>query len=113
LDAYRENRDGWIVGHFMDNGPRRTYDMEVKYWKYPVGKPTGHSAKTLDIVEVTFILEGRTSAEIDCAQLELNAGDYVVIQPGTWNNLVAEILKDAVGLTIKAPSIWQHKCIES
>lgn len=37
-------------------------------------------------------------------EIELTQGDYIVIEPGTPNNTVAEILEDVAGLTIKAPS---------
>src|SRR5215467_13217524 len=35
---------GWIVGSFIKDGPRRTEDVEIKYWEYPPG-PTGHGRK--------------------------------------------------------------------
>jgi uncharacterized cupin superfamily protein len=87
----------------MESGPRRTGDVEIKYWEYPVG-PTGHRAKISKTTEVTFILEGETVAEIDGERLVLRVGDYVVIQPDTPNNTVVEILSNAAGLTVKAPS---------
>ena len=56
------------------------------------------------IFECTFILKGSTKAFIDGKEVVLSGGDYVVMQPGTPNNTVAEILEDAAGLTVKAPS---------
>ena len=94
---------GWIVGAFIEDGPRRTEDVEIKYWEYPPG-PTGHGRKVSRIIEVTFLLRGKTLAEIGEKRLVLEAGDYVVIRPDTPNNTVLDILEDAAGLTIKAPS---------
>ena len=37
-------------------------------------------------------------------EVEINAGDYIAIEPGTPNNLVVETLEDSAGITIKAPS---------
>jgi quercetin dioxygenase-like cupin family protein len=94
---------GWIVGSFIEDGPRRTKNVEIKYWEYPRG-PTGHERKVSGIIEVTFILKGKTLAEIGEERLVLEAGDYVVIRPDTPNNTVLDILEDAAGLTVKAPS---------
>jgi quercetin dioxygenase-like cupin family protein len=94
---------GWIVGSFIEDGPRRTEDVEIKYWEYHPG-PTGHGRKVSGIIEVTFILKGKTLAEIGDERLVLEAGDYVVIPPNTPNNTVLDILEDAAGLTVKAPS---------
>jgi hypothetical protein len=102
-DARQGVNRGWIVGSFMADGPRRTEKVEIKYWEYPVG-PTRHERKVSGIIEATFILKGRTLAEIGESQLVLEAGDYVVICPNTPNNTVLEILEDAAGLTVKAPS---------
>jgi len=87
----------------MESSPRRTGDIEIKYWEYPAG-PTEHPAKISKTTEVTFILKGETVAEIDGERLVLKAGDYVVISPDTPNNTVVEILSNAAGLTVKAPS---------
>lgn len=102
-DSANEPNHGWIVGKFKDKAPRKNGDVEIKYWKFPTG-PTTHPLKESSIIECTFILKGKTRALINGEEHILTAGDYVVIEPGTANNLVEEILEDAAGLTVKAPS---------
>jgi quercetin dioxygenase-like cupin family protein len=94
---------GWIVGTFKDEPPRKNDAVEIMYWEFPLG-PTTHPLKESSIIECTFILKGKTKASINGEEVILSAGDYVVIEPGTQNNLVKEILEDAAGLTVKAPS---------
>lgn len=60
-------------------------------------------------IECTFLLKGRISGNIDDKPVELQQGDYVVIQPGVKNNFPTAILEDATGLTVKAPSIEGDK----
>src|SRR5688572_5895999 len=85
---YGPNR-GWIVGKFKDSKPRKTDDVEIRYWEFAQGS-NDHPVKTSSIIECTFILQGRTKALVDGKEIILNAGDYIVIEPGTPNNLVAE-----------------------
>lgn len=95
---------GWLVGTFVDNGPRKTDVVEVKYWEYAAGVDTNHPTKTSSTLETTFILKGTVKAIIDNEEMILRAGDYVVIPPGLINNAVVETIEDAAGLTVKAPS---------
>lgn len=102
-DSINDPNRGWIVGKFKDEPPRKNNDVEIMYWEFPVG-PTSHPLKESSIIECTFILKGKTRATVGGDDVVLTAGDYVVIEPGTPNNLVREIIEDAAGLTIKAPS---------
>jgi uncharacterized cupin superfamily protein len=102
-DGLNEPNRGWIVGKFKDTLPRKNNDVEIKYWEYDVGA-TDHPTKESNIIECTFILTGKTHAVIDGTDIILNAGDYVVIHPGTKNNTVVEILEPTTGLTVKSPS---------
>ena len=95
---------GWIVGTFIENAPRKNEEVEIKYWEFQTGEAVGHGTKVSTIIECTFILKGKTKCLIGDDIIELKQGDYIVIQPGTPNNTVAEILEDTAGLTIKAPS---------
>ena len=56
------------------------------------------------IIECTFILSGKVKGIVAGEEVILEAGDYIVIEPGVPNNLVIEILEYATGLTVKAPS---------
>lgn len=95
---------GWIVGTFIEKEPRKNEEVEIKYWEFKAGEEAGHGTKVSAIIECTFILKGRTKCLIGDDEIELKHGDYIVIQPDTPNNTVSEILEDAAGLTIKAPS---------
>lgn len=103
-DALNGPNRGWIVGTFIKDKPRQNDEVEVMYWEFEAGKPSNHPTKTSSIIECTFILKGRIRSFLDGAETILKAGDYVVIHPGTPNNLQVEILEDASGITIKAPS---------
>jgi quercetin dioxygenase-like cupin family protein len=102
-DGLNEPNRGWIVGTFKDEAPRKNEAVEIKYWEYPVG-PTGHQLKESSIDERTFILTGKAKATVNGEEILLQAGDYVVIEPGTPSNVPTEVLEDMTGLTIKAPS---------
>lgn len=78
-------------------------DVEIKYWEFGIGL-NDHPVKESAIIECTFILSGKTRGFIGGNEITLQSGDYVVIQPGTPNNIVAGILEPTAGLTIKAPS---------
>ncbi len=102
-DGLNEPNRGWIVGKFKDRAPRKNDEVEIKYWEFEVGF-NDHPAKESEIIECTFILSGKTKGFIGDNEITLQTGDYVVIQPGTPNNIVAEILEPTTGLTVKAPS---------
>ena len=102
-DGLNEPNYGWIVGKFKDEAPRKNNDVEIKYWEFEVGL-TEHPTKESSIIECTFILSGKVKGIVAGKVIILNAGDYIVIEPGVSNNLVTEILEKATGLTIKAPS---------
>ena len=111
-DAEKEQAEhrGWIVGKFFPGTPRMTDDVEIKYWEFPVG-PTDHPMKVSATIEITFILSGTVTAIIAGEEKQLSSGDYVVLQPGTPNNLVHFIAEPTTGLTIKAPSDPSAKTI--
>jgi quercetin dioxygenase-like cupin family protein len=102
-DALNGQHHGWVVGAFMEDGPRQTDAVEIKYWEFPVGEAM-HDKKISSTFETTFILEGKVSGEVNGQPIRLTKGDYVVIQPGVSNNVVKEVVEPARGLTIKAPS---------
>ncbi len=102
-DGLNDPNRGWIVGKFKDEPPRKNDALEIKYWEYKIG-PTDHPTKVSSIIECTFLLKGKIRGIIDEQEVVLNAGDYIVIEPGIVNNVVVEVLEDAQALTIKAPS---------
>ena len=107
-DADRLGRDGWIAGVFFADdeteNARTAQDLEVKHWAYPRGGGQCHPPKVATNTEWTMILSGSVLATVGGEHLTLNAGDYVLIHPGTPNNVVQEVLEDTVGITVKSPS---------
>ncbi len=110
----RENdpkRNGWLVGRFMNekvNDLRGTDKVEIKFWKFEKGVPTKHPSKYQRFAtEYTFVLRGKIRGRIGLKELELEAGNYVVIPPNVISNLAIEVLSGeaAEGITIKAPSL--------
>jgi len=94
---------GWVVGTFMEDFPRKTDKVEIKYWEEKPGS-NNHTAKTSAIIECTFVLEGKCKGFAGNDTIEMKAGDYIVISPGTPNNLLEEVYEPTRGFTIKAPS---------
>jgi len=88
----------------MEDAPRKNSDVEIKYWEFSKGETGNHPAKVSSIFECTIVLKGKLKAMINGDEVEINAGDYIAIEPGTPNNLVVETLEDSAGITIKAPS---------
>jgi|GEM_PF-852865 len=103
--AVRPESGGWVVGHFMSRA-RRTPAVELKYWEIRELGRTRHGWKRESTaVECTVVLTGKVKAWLEGQTVELEGGDYVVIQPGVYNNTVVEALEvPATGITIKAPS---------
>ena len=105
-EAERGKHRGWIVGAFMEQGPRKTELLEIKYWH----KPKEHEIKTSCTFECTMILSGKVVGKVAGRRITLSAGQYVVIPPGVPNGIPQKILAKPVrGLTIKAPSIHVAK----
>ena len=102
-DAEVNGHRGWLVGKFMDQKPQRVDEVEIKYWEFDPG-PTRHGTKASNTFECTFILDGETIALIGERETRLAEGQYIVISPGTPNNLVKYVVRRVRGLTVKAPS---------
>jgi len=102
-DGLKGPNSGWLVGRFKDEPPLKNDAVEIKYWEYQTG-PAEHDTKVSSIIECTFILKGVVEGMINGDTLTLREGDYIVIEPGTPNNLVINVLEDVTGLTVKAPS---------
>ena len=102
-DGLNDPNRGWIVGKFKEDKPRKNNEVEIKYWEFDRGTTT-HETKVSTIIECTFILSGAVKGTIDGEEIVLKAGDYIVIEPNTVNNVVEEVLEPTTALTVKAPS---------
>ena len=112
LGNYRkdaEERQGWFIGHFMEQGSRKTGKVEIKHWKFKPGR-ANHKKKIQNrSIEITIILRGKIDGEVAGEKIKLKAGEYIVIPPKTVNNFPINVYEYAEGITIKAPSIPSDK----
>ena len=100
-----ERKKGWFAGWFMD-GLRQSKDLEIKYWTFKETKNPSHELKVQrNSTEYTFIITGEIIGRVEGEKINLKTGDYIIIRPGTVNNLVEEVAEDVIGITIKAPSL--------
>ena len=103
-DAKNGGHRGWVVGKFLEEGKvAKTDDVEILYWEFPPGK-IDHPTKVSTIIEITIILKGKIAGNIEEKPIIISQGEYIVIKPGTVNNIAQNALEDVVGITIKAPS---------
>jgi|SRR3989338_8318216 len=107
-DEDRKERNGWVIGQFMNekiDDKRGTDKFAVKFWKFKKGQETNHPSKYQRFAtEATFVLKGKLRAKIEEDEFLFVEGDYVIIPPNTTSNLAIEVMEEAEGITIKAPS---------
>lgn len=108
LEKDYSGENEWLIGHFFKDS-RRTDKIELKYWKFDVKTKKKHAPKLQkQSAEITILLKGKIRGYIENSKITLSATekdkDYVFIPAGLVSNLVEEVLEDAEGITIKAPS---------
>ena len=98
---------GWIVGHFMPDGPERTTAVEVKWGEIAAGE-TRHAWTSGDtrtalwiVVSGRAVLMYRDHDGRGGGSVQLGPGDYVI-----WSNLDHSwtAIDDTVGITVRWPS---------
>ena len=100
----------WVFGSFVGNESNEslamTNDFEFKYWFFKKGEECHHEPKFQIIArEYNFIIKGKIKGRVgDKKDIILEAGDYIIIEPGEIVNLQQEIIEDVEGMTIKTPS---------
>jgi len=92
---------GWFVGTFM-SGLQKTELMEIKFYRSDAMK--NHPAKISQTLELTMVIKGYQKGFILDREIEIKAGEYVIIPPGVKNNLILECSDDLEALTVKVPS---------
>ena len=99
---------GWLIGNFdkfIEEDPRKTDVLELKYWKFLKGNNFAHSTKThCSVTELTIVFAGEIKGFVGDDIITLKGGDFILIHPKTVNNLVKEVVRSADGITIKVPS---------
>ena len=103
-DAKNCGHRGWVVGSFMEEDTvRKNEAVEILYFEFLPGE-INHPTKISSIIEVTIIIEGDMSGRIEDKEITLKKGEYIVIKPGTVNNIAQKTASGVKGLTVKAPS---------
>lgn len=104
-----EKDEKWLFGNlfqFNEEDPEKTDYFEIKYWVFTKAENSDHKLKVQrNATEYTFIIKGEIIGRVENEKVHLKTGDYIIIKPGTVNNLVEKVLENAIGITIKAPSI--------
>ncbi len=94
------------LDHLRDGDLEKNGDFYMKYWAFTKDEHVLHERKKhFSSTEYTLIIKGKIRGHIGEEPVTLGTGEYVVIPAGTPNNLVEEVLENAVGITIKSPSI--------
>lgn len=99
-------KSDWVFGSFREiESLAKTESFEFKYWAFKKGKESHEPKFQILATEYNFIIEGKIKGRVgDIKNIELKAGDYIVIKPGEIVNLQQEIVEDVKGITIKVPS---------
>ena len=99
---------GWFVGTFME-GLQKTKLVEIKY--YGAEAQGNHLTKKSKTLELTFVVKGYQRGTVLDHEVEIRAGEYIIISPQVKNNLIVDCSDDLEAFTIKAPSDPSAKSI--
>lgn len=95
---------GWLLGHFMPDGPRQTGALEVKWGVHPAGQRRPEWATDEERTTLVLLVRGRFRVELSTGTVVLERqGDYVVWGPGIDHSWHAE--DDSVVVTVRWPSL--------
>lgn len=103
-----KNDSVWLFGNLFqlkDGAFEKNEHFELKYWTFLKNDNPNHDLKVQrNATEYTFILKGEIIGRVGSQKINLKTGDYIVIKPGTVNNLVEKVIENTIGITIKTPS---------
>ena len=98
--------NGWIVGHFIKDGARKTSDVEVKLAHHSQG-PAGQGWSNCRTgITLSILISGRFQIEFRNAPIDVvemhTPGQYVIFGPEIPHRSTA--LEDSLFLTVRWPS---------
>ena len=110
-NAFEEqSRKGWIYGNFMPSGLSKDDRVEIKIAKLDKAFTSElHYNKTSTKLDI--IWSGSAIWEVDGQELEMEAGDYVIIPPMTTVGVKKVISDELVVQTLRFPSIADDKVV--
>lgn len=104
-----QERDGWIYGNFMPKGDiSKDERAEIKVAKLDSSFTSDpHYNKTSTKIDI--IWQGSAIWQVDGKEVEMNAGDYLIIPPKTVVNIKKVISDELIVQTIRFPSSTDDK----
>jgi quercetin dioxygenase-like cupin family protein len=99
-----QERRGWIVGHFMDDGDiRQSEGVEIKWGVHPSGDERADWQGDESRTTVLLLVKGRFRISLSGDSFVLEQeGDYAMWGPGIGHSWHAE--EDTVVITVRWPS---------
>jgi quercetin dioxygenase-like cupin family protein len=95
---------GWLLGHFVKDGPRQSNDVEVKWGIHPAGDERAEWATDEQRTTMVLLVSGRFRVELSTGPMLLERqGDYLVWGPGVEHSWHAE--QDSTVITVRWPSL--------
>lgn len=95
---------GWLLGHFVPDGPRRTEALEVKWGTHHAGQQRPEWATDEDRSTLVLLVSGRFRVELSTGTVVLQRqGDYLMWGPGIDHSWHAE--QDSIVITVRWPSL--------
>ena len=98
-------RGGWMLGHFIEGGPRHSTDIEIKWGVHSAGEQRT-SSHTSDprIMTLAILIKGKCKSNMNGKEVIWeNEGDYLLYSHNLPHTF--EAIEDSVTVTIRWPSI--------
>jgi quercetin dioxygenase-like cupin family protein len=103
-----QEKNGWIYGHFMPEGLAKDKRIEIKVAKLDNSFTSDpHYNKTATKIDIVW--SGNAIWEVEGKEIEMKAGDYLVLPPGTTVCIKKVLSPELIVQTIKFPSIPHDK----
>ncbi|HTO71254.1 MAG TPA: signal peptidase I [Myxococcota bacterium] len=103
VDAARHTR-GWLLGHFMPDGPLQTPDVEVKWHVHAAGETRPEWAPALPVRTLNVLVRGSVVLMFPGREVPLaHEGDFVLFGPDVPHSFRA--VDESLVLTVRWPSL--------
>lgn len=96
----------WFIGHFMDEGPLKTENFELKWGKHKKGEKDTGGTEYKKAKTVGILIYGKFKFDFPSGNKTITLskeGDYCFYDSGIAHNW--EVLEDCLILSIRWPSL--------